>query len=148
MNYNKTSLVLLIGILSTIPYEIFTRIMVAIGIAKYGVYELASLMITLNRPNLILGAVTSMILSGVIALVFYHSLKVFGWDYLLIKSIFFNLLSWLFLEIFFMWLVEGRNLISARPLNDYFTELLGSIVLGITIGLLFKKYLRKEYITN
>ena len=141
MKYDKPSLALLIGALSTIPYEIFTRVLVALGFAKYSVYQLNSFMITLNRPNALIGAVSTMILSSGISLVFYYTLKILGRDYLILKSITVSLFSWLILEVLFMWLIEGRGLIPYRPIYDYYSEMFGAIVFGITLGLLFRKYL-------
>lgn len=75
-------------------------------------------MITLSRPNFILGGITAIILSTGVSVVFYYALKKIGQDYLLIKSIGISLYSWLVLEVIFMWLIEGRNLIPLRPISD------------------------------
>ncbi len=148
MKYDKPLVVMLIGAVSTIPFEIITRVLVYFGIAKYSVFELNSLMVTLSRPNAILGTFSTMIVSSGIALFFYYSLKILGWDYLVIKSITISFFSWLILEVFFMWLIEGRNLVPYRPINDYYSELLGAVVFGITLGLLFRKYLLKEHMNE
>ena len=148
MKYDKPTLAMLIGALSTIPYEIFTRVLVTLGFAKYSVFQLNSFMITLDRPNTLLGAVSAIILSAVISLILYYALKIFGRDYIIIKSIAISLFSWLILEVIFMWLIEGRNLITHRPINDYYSELFGSIVFGTTLGLLYQKYLLKNYIKS
>jgi len=145
MKYDKPTLAMLMGALSTIPYEIITRVLVTFGFAKYSVYQLTSFMITLDRPNVLLGAVYSIILGGVLSLVFYYALKILDLDYLIIKSISISLFNWLILEVIFMWLIEGRNLIPHRPINDYYSEMFGSIVFGITLGLLFHNYLFKNY---
>lgn len=146
MKYDKPLLAAIIGAASTIPYEIITRILVYSKIAKYSVFELNSLMITLSRPNAILGAFTTMIFSSGIALIFYYSLKILGWDYLEVKAAASSLLIWLFSEVLFMWLIEGRGFVPYRPINDYYSELLGAVAFGITVGLLFKKYLLRYYI--
>jgi hypothetical protein len=144
MKYEKALVLPLLGFLSTIPYEIITRILVFFKYGKYSVYELTSLMITLNRPNVILGAVASMLLSSGIAILLYYLLNRLSWQNLIFKSIFISLFSWLLLEVIFMWLIEGRQLIPYRPLNDYYIELFGSILYGITLGLLFQKFLAKK----
>ncbi|MDQ7094260.1 hypothetical protein REC12_11730 [Desulfosporosinus sp. PR] len=144
MKFDKPILVVLIGALATIPYELFTALMVYLGIGKYDVYELCSLIITLDRPNLVLGAVGTIIVASCLALIFYYSLEKVGWDYLKMKSIISSLISWLILEVFFMWLIEGRKLIPYRPINDYYVELMGTIIFGIVQGLLFGKYLIKN----
>lgn len=148
MKFDKPTLAILMGAFATIPYEIFTRILVNLGVAKYSVYQLSSLMITLNRPNTLLGTITSIILGGTISLVFYSVIKILGRDHLIIKSIAISLFSWLVLEVFFMWLIEGRDLIPHRPIQDYYSELFGAIIFGITLGLLFHNYLFKDNIKN
>ena len=87
-----------------------------------------------------------MIFSSGIALIFYYSLRVLGRDYLVVKAAAFSLLTWLFSEILFMWLIEGRGFVPYRPINDYYSELLGAVAFGITVGLLFRKYLLTNYI--
>jgi len=146
MKYDKPIVAILLGAISSIPYEIFTRILVFLEIGKYSMYQLVSLMVTLDRPNSILGAVSSFIVSGSIATIFYYSLKKLDWDYLIIKSVVASLISWLILESIFMWLIEGRELIPHRPINDYYSEMFGATLYGITQGLLFEKYLLKRYI--
>lgn len=146
MKYDKPLVAILLGTVSSIPYEIFTRILVVFGIGKYSMYQLISLMVTLDRPNFFLGAVSAFIVSGSIATIFYYSLKKLDWDYLIIKSVVISLMSWLILESIFMWLIEGRELIPHRPINDYYSEMFGATLYGITQGLLFQKYLLKRYI--
>jgi len=145
MKYDKPTLAMFMGALSTIPYEIVTRILMTFGFAKYSVYQLTSFMITLDRPNVILGAIYSIILGSLLSLVFYYALKFLDHDYFIVKSIGISLLNWLTLEVIFMWLIEGRNFIPHRPINDYYSEMIGSIVFGITLGLLFRYYLFKGY---
>ena len=70
-----------LGALSTIPYEMLTRILISLGFAKYSVYELSSLMITINRPTKVLGSFLSMILGASIAVILYYILESrVGWD--------------------------------------------------------------------
>jgi len=145
MKCDKPTLVMLMGAISTIPYEIVTRVLVTFGFAKYSVYQLTSFMITLDRPNVLLGAIYSIILGCVLSLVFYYGLKLLDIDYLMIKSIGISLFNWLILEVVFMWLIEGRNFIPHRPINDYYAQMFGSIVYGITLGLLFRNYLFKNF---
>ena len=137
---DQSLLIILIGAISTIPDEIFTRILVFLGIGKYSVYQLASLIVTLNRPDFILGAVSSAEAGGVIALMFYYTLKKVGPKYLLIKGLMISLLGWSFLELLFTWLIEGTHLIPPRPISDYYIEMCGALLFGLVMGLLFKRY--------
>lgn len=146
MKYDKPLVAVLIGALSTIPYEIFTRLLVSLGVGKYSVYQLSSLIVTMNRPTAIMGVVTTSLVGGSIALIFYYALKKLGWDYLVLKGLLTGLLSWVVMEAIYVWLIEGPNLIQSRPVNDYYLEMFGSAVFGIILGLLFRKYFLKESI--
>lgn len=145
MNIDKSTSSIIIGALSTIPYEMITRVLKALGYTRYSVYELSSLMITLNRPHMLLGAVLAMTLGASIALILYFIIiKRFGWKKLIFKSVFLNIQYWILLETMFMWLIEGRNLIPHRPISDYYAHLFSVIIFGVSLGLLFQKYLKEK----
>lgn len=148
MRYDKPLIAGLLGSVSTIPYEIFTRVLVMLGIGKFSAYQLTSLVITLNRPRAILGMVMSALIGGLIAVIFYYSLKKFGPDYIILKSLFIGLLAWVFLEVVYVWLIEGRGLVKPRPVIDYYIHLSGSFLYGLTLGILLKTFLIKETIHN
>lgn len=141
MEYNKPLIAALMGSLSTIPYELITRLFLAWGIGKYSAYQLTSLVITLNRPTPALGFVVSCVIGGVFSFIFYYTLPRVGSDYLLIKSLVFALLIWVAMEAIFVWLIEGPKLILPRPVMDYYIHLAGSVGFGLTQGLLYKRYL-------
>ena len=134
MLYDKPLVAGALGAISTIPYEIFTRLLLAAGVGKYGVFELTSLIITLNRPTFLLGAVMTFIVGGYCALIFYYSLKKLGPDHLTIKSICFSLLVWIIMEIFFVWFIEGPKLTLPRPIDDYYLHMFGSFFIWINLG--------------
>ncbi|HHT05940.1 MAG TPA: hypothetical protein GXZ97_06695 [Hydrogenispora sp.] len=143
MKIDKTTTSIIVGALSTIPYEILTTVLKLLGYARYSVYELSSLMITLNRPHMLLGAFLSMTLGASIALILYKiAVECFGWENLIFKSVFLNLQCWILLEGLFMWLIEGRNLIPFRPISDYYSHLFSVIIFGVILGLLFRKYIK------
>jgi hypothetical protein len=139
--HDKPLLAALLGCLSSIPYELFTRVLLSFGIGKYSVYQLASLIVTLYRPNYFLGIIVCMSISCVIATIFYFQLEKLGWNYLIIKSSTIGVVSWIITEAIFTWLIEGPRLIPHRPISDYYIELFGALVFGIWLGILFKKYL-------
>lgn len=143
MQYDKPLLAIAIGALSTIPYEIFTRLMVSLGVGKYCTYNLTSLIITLNRPTEILGMVVSFTVGSFFAFLLYHALKKLGTDYLVFKSVAASLLVWVSMEAFYVFLIEGPKLVPPRPVDDYYIHMIGSSLFGITTGLLFKSYLLK-----
>lgn len=145
MKVDQPMAVSVIGALTTIPYELFTRALKLLGYAEYSVYELSSLMITLTRPDRVLGAFLSMILGASIGIILYYAIiGRFGWNNLIFKSAFIALQSWLLLEGLFMWLIEGRNFIPLRPMGDYYSQFFGVLVFGISLGLLFQKYIKNR----
>jgi hypothetical protein len=143
---DKPLIAAVLGVLATIPYEIFTRVLLSFKIGKYSVYQLSSLIITLNRPDIFLGIVICTIVGGSIAIVFYYLLKKIGSDYLVIKSSATSLLGWIIVEAIYTLLIEGPKLIQPRPINDYYMQLFGSLIFGITLGILFKKYLFNKFV--
>ncbi|MFA4884408.1 MAG: hypothetical protein WC601_01300 [Desulfotomaculaceae bacterium] len=145
MKYDKPLIAVLIGALSTIPGEMATRALVFLGIGKYSIYQLDSLLITFNRPTTIIGLVVNFIVGGLIAVLLYYALNKLGEDYLVLKSVAAGLLFWFVFELIFTATVEGK-FIEIRPVSDYYIHLLATIVYGITMGLLFNKYLSKRSI--
>lgn len=89
----------LIGALSTISAEILTQAFVSFGIGQYSVYQLDSLLITQNRPTLIIGLIVNFIIGGLVGILFYYSLEKIGFDYLVIKSAGVGLLAWSGIEL-------------------------------------------------
>ncbi len=144
MKYDKPLVAALLGALATIPYELYTRLLVSLGFGKYSVYQLNSLVITINRPTAIIGIVSTFITGGLIGVVFYYSLKKLGTDFVVIKGLAAGLFGWVFTETIFTWLIEGPRLIQPRPMSDYYLEISGAAIFGLTLGLLFKRYLIKE----
>ena len=148
MKYDKPLIAAAIGAFSTIPYEIFTRILKFLGIGKYSLYELDSLIVTItNRPNLIIGIVISLLIGTFFAVLFYYAFQKLGTDYMLIKSIIIGLTAWAILEFALTSTIEGKTF-PVRPINDYYVHMLGSIIFGVTFGLLFDKFLNKQNIPN
>jgi ABC-type uncharacterized transport system permease subunit len=138
LKYDKPLIAGLIGALATIPYEIITRIFVFMGLGKYSVYQLSSLVITLNRPSSIIGLIITYIIGASISILFYYATKKLGLDYLIPKGVITGLIAWVLMETIFVWLIEGPRLIDPRPLNDYGIHIIGSTLFGGTLGFLFQ----------
>ncbi|TGE34488.1 hypothetical protein [Desulfosporosinus sp. Sb-LF] len=136
----------LLGALSTIAGEIVTRALVFFGIGKYSIYNLDSLLVTFNRPTPILGLIVNFIVGGSVGVILYYKIKQIGLDYLVIKSACVGILAWAPLEFAFTVTVEGKY-IELRPISDYYVQILGAIIFGITMGILFNKYLFKRTIS-
>jgi hypothetical protein len=138
---DKPLIAVALGTISAVSYEVFTRVLLYFRIGKYSVYQLSSLIVTLRTPEIFLGMVICSIVGGSIAILFYYLLKKIGSDYLIIKSLLISLLSWILIEAIYTALIEGPRLIPLRPINDYYLQMLGTGVFGITLGILFKKHL-------
>ncbi|MEH7106991.1 hypothetical protein [Bacillus sp. JJ1764] len=129
----------LLGVMSTIPGEITSRIFVYLGIGKYGIFELASLVITFNRPELIIGIIVDFLVGSVFSILLYLLYEKLGSNYLVIKTAFCSLLAWLFCELLFTATVEGKY-IPIRPINDYYSHIVSAAIFGLTLGLLLNKF--------
>lgn len=140
MKYNKPLIAALIGALSSIPGEIVTQLFVFLGIGKYSIYQLDSLLITFNRPTEIIGLMVNFIVGSLIGVFFYYALEKLGQDYLVLKGIVISSIFWMLTEFMFTLTVEGKY-IDIRPINDYYIHILGAIVFGISLGFLFERYL-------
>ena len=143
MQYNKPLLAALLGALSTISSEIVSRILLFIGIGTYSIYQLESLLITLNRPNAFLGFYLDCIIGGVVGIIFYYSIKFLGEDYLVYKSIFVGLLASALSELLISIFIEDKY-IPIRPIEDYFLHIFCAMIFGLTLGILFNNYLFKK----
>ncbi|MDR3560768.1 MAG: hypothetical protein P4N59_04915 [Negativicutes bacterium] len=143
MKYDKPLIAGLFGALSTIVSEAVTQAFVFLGVGKYSIYELDSLLITFNRPSIIMGFIVNIIAGGTIAVLFYYALSKLGQDYLVFKGIAVGMLGWGIFEILLTATVEGQ-FFEIRPMSDYYLHLVGTVVFGITLGLLFEKYLFYE----
>ena len=137
---DRTLIAVLLGCISTLAYEILTRIFMLLGYGKYSLYQLDSLIVTTNRIDTIIGFIVACLVSVLTAVVFYFVLAAINTEHLVIKSILFSLLVWAALELLFTAIIEGKS-VPARPISDYYSHLLGAIVYGITQGLLFKQLL-------
>ncbi|MGG1677972.1 hypothetical protein ACIFOT_19755 [Neobacillus sp. NRS-1170] len=133
----------LLGVLSTIPGEIASRIFAYFGIGKYGIYELASLIITFNRPVFTIGLIVDFLVGSVFAILLYYIFEKLGSCHLVIKTTLCSLLAWLVCELLFSAIIEGKY-IPIRPINDYYSHIFSAMIFGITLGLLIKKFIFKK----
>ncbi len=130
----------LIGVFSTLPYEILTRILKFLGYGKYSLYQLDSHIVTVNRINAPIGFLVSCSVSVFISVVFYFLLKAITSQNLVIKSILFSIFAWTTMELMFTSTIEGTY-IPIRPMGDYYSHALGAVIFGVAQGLLLKQFL-------
>jgi hypothetical protein len=140
LNYDKPLIAGLLGALSTVISEVASQLAIYLGLGKYSIYELDSLLITFNRPSIFIGFIVNIIAGGAIAILFYYAISKLGQDYLVCKGLAVGLLSWGIFEIILTATVEG-HFFDIRPMSDYYLHLVATAIFGISLGLLFEKYL-------
>lgn len=143
MNIKKALLASIIGALSTIPGEVITRIMVALGVGQYDVYQLNSLVATIDEPSIILGMIINFIVGGFVAILLYFLLEKIGGEFILIINIGASLIVWFVFESAFTVFFEGLLDVN-RSISDHYVHLVGTTIYGITQGLLLKAILFKK----
>lgn len=139
LKQDKVLMSLLFGAVSTIPFELVTRISLFLGYSKYTLYQLDSLTVTANRPDLFLGILSSCQIGAFGSAIFYIIITKTNSYNIIIKTIFFSLLMWSVLEYSILGKIEGV-LLPLRPVTDYYFQSIGAIVFGITLGILLKKF--------
>jgi hypothetical protein len=127
----------IVGALSTIPGEIITRILVLSGIGKYDVYQLNSLVTTINEPSIILGMIINFIIGGFVAVLLYLLIEKTRIEIVMTINIAASLLIWFIFESMFTVFFEGLLNVT-REISDHYVHLVGTTIYGITQGLLFK----------
>lgn len=143
MKEDKSLILAIIGVVSTIVSEIITWIGRSTGLADHSDYELTSLIITVNRPSVLLGFVVEGSIGVIISAVLYKLVKETGEKYILLKSVFTGIIAWIIIEILITAILEGKT-VPLRELSGYYTHLIGAVGFGITQGFLFKRYILKK----
>jgi hypothetical protein len=137
----------IIGVIATIPCEIFLQISVRLGIADHSEFGLASMLITGNRPVIIIGFFVSSIIAAFISILLVLAFMKLGDAHLTIKCVGVSILMWLVLEFVFTIFFEGKQ-IPVRQISGYYCHLVGAFIFAITQGILLRKYLFHKTIKN
>jgi hypothetical protein len=135
---NKNALIAyILGALSTISGEIVTRILILLGIGQYDVYQLNSLVTTIDEPSVVMGMIINFIIGGSAAVLLYVLIGLTGKELTVAKSFMISLLLWFVFESAFTALFEGL-LDVPRTISDHYVHLVGTSTYGITQGILFR----------
>lgn len=137
MKKDKILLSALLGGLSTIAGEIVTKILVALAIGQYAVFELNSLLVTNDRPSMLMGFIINFVLGSYVGMLFYLVSKKLGTEHLIIKAALCSSLVWFIFELGFTALIEDQY-IPMRPVIDHYVHIIGTVTFGITTGVLLK----------
>jgi hypothetical protein len=57
-----------------------------------------------------------------------------------------SLFAWFICELMFTGTIEGR-FFGLRPIGDYYNNIFSAAIFGVTLGLLFKKFLLNKFIS-
>ena len=140
LNDDKYLIAGIIGVISIIPSEIVSQILIGLGYDKYSTCTLSSLLVTGDKPSLIMGIIVNSVIAGSVGMILYQTIKKIGSQHLAIKCVGVTLLIWLSLELLFTIFIE-RKLIAPRGMGGYYSHFFGAITFGITEGILFDKFL-------
>jgi len=135
----------IIGVISAIPCEIVIQGLMWLGFAKYSEFGMSSLLITGNRPSIIIGLFVTSVIGSSISIVLYQAFRRLGSEYLVIKCTAVSICMWVALELLFTIYFEGK-LIPVRAVSNYYSHLIGAFAFGITQGILFRRYLFYKHI--
>jgi hypothetical protein len=134
----------LIGAIATVAAEITSRILLFLRLAKYGLYKFDSLIITNGRPSILIGLILNFLIGSILSVMIYLILKKWGHRYTIIISIMFTLIMWFTWEIVFTIFIEGK-IVPIRPMTSYYSHFIVSIVNGVFLGLMQKRFIFKRY---
>lgn len=146
MKNDKLLVIVFFGIISTVPAEFFANFLVYLGFGKFSIYQLASLLITFNRPTILIGFIVDALVGSFVSLIFYYFFEKLGSAFLIIKVAFASLFAWFVCELIFTFFIEGK-FFDIRPINDYYSHIICAIIFGLSLGILFKKFLFKRAIS-
>lgn len=140
MQEDKPLIAGIIGAFSTLPGEACSRILLALNIGGYSIYQLDSLLITLNRVNDFIGLYLNFVIGATVGIAFYFSIQFLGKTHLVYKSVFVGILSSIFTEFLFSAIIEGHY-VAVRPISDYYVHAISALIYGLVMGIAFNKYL-------
>lgn len=143
MKRDELFIAALIAGLSTLAGEAVTKILVLTGVGQYSVFELNSLVVTNDRPSMLMGFILNFIVGSQAGVLFYLLFKRLGNRHLVLKCILGSLPLWLIFELVFTALIEGKS-IPERSLADHYVHITGTAVFGLTVGIFMRMILFKK----
>jgi hypothetical protein len=140
LNDSKILLAGAIGIASTIVGEICSWVLIYFKIGTYSAYQINSLIVTYNKPSILIGFALNLIMGGIIGAAVYLTLKKWGDRYIIMVSLGYTLVAWMFIEIIANAVVD-KNMITTRVLSGYYNQFISSVVHAIAKGLMLKRFI-------
>lgn len=129
-----------IGASSTLVAELVSWIFNYLRIGPYSVYQLNSLIITGNRPSVLIGLLVNFVVGSILGTIVYLMLRTWGHRFTIIISIACTLIMWFIWEIVFTINIEGE-IVPYRSMASYYKHLICSLVYGTSMGLMLKQFI-------
>ncbi|GFZ33174.1 hypothetical protein CSC2_37000 [Clostridium zeae] len=129
-----------IGIVSTVVGEICSWIFVYLGIGTYSTYQINSLIVTYNKPSVLVGLFLNLIMGGIIGAAVYLTLKKWGHEHIIMVSLVYTLVAWMCIEIIANAVVD-KNLIDTRVIGGYFNQIISAVIHAVAKGLMLKWFI-------
>lgn len=140
LNDDKILLAGAIGIASTVVGEICSWIFIYFGIGTYSTYQLNSLIVTCNKISAMVGFFPNLLMGGIIGAAVYLTLKKWGNRHIIIVSLAYTLVAWMFLEITFNSVVD-KNIINAREMSGFYNQFISAVIHAVAKGLMLKWFI-------
>lgn len=140
---DKLLLAGVIGIASTVIGEIGSWILLSLGLGKYSVYQENSLIVTFNKPSVVIGFILNILIGSIIGASVYLVTKKWGNKHIILVSLIFTLTAWMFLEIITNAIVD-RNIIASRLISGYYNSLINAVAHAVVKALMIKYLIFKK----
>ncbi|AFM43166.1 hypothetical protein Desaci_4316 [Desulfosporosinus acidiphilus SJ4] len=142
LQYDKPLIAMLLSILGAIPVGIFVEIMKFFHLTTVTFFQASSMMF-IKEGSPLLGILSYIGYSAFLGLVMYHSPKILGNDYFVIKCLFISMFAESLLFIIFGTLVGNIHLVQNTSGN--YVHACAAAMGGLSRGFLIKRYLFKQY---
>ncbi|GFP75481.1 hypothetical protein [Clostridium fungisolvens] len=140
LNDDKILVAGVIGIASTVVGEICSWILLSFGIGTYSTYQINSLIVTYNKPSILVGLFLNLIMGGIIGAAVYLTLKKWGHDHIIMVSLGYTLVAWMFIEIIANGVVD-KDLIATRVIGGYVNQFISAVIHAVAKGLMLKWFI-------
>ena len=135
------------GLLGLITRDVYSFLAKIVGLAKFYVWDISTdLFINGKEVHTILGNVigitADLIFGGILGILFAYFLKMTSSKYLILKSLGFGVVAWLFL---FGLMLHNLPMVKTAPGDalSNFSAFIGHSIFGISTGVFMKKLLAK-----
>ena len=135
---NKLLIAGAIGIASTVVGEIGSWILISFGFGKYSVFQSNSLIVTFNKPSILIGFILNLLIGGIIGSTVYLTTKKWGHRHIIIVSLLFTMTAWLALEIITNSIVD-ENIVASRQMSGFYNSIINAVAHAVFKAIMIKR---------